>query len=52
MATYKCKICGVQKNDTITSQLNTPLTCKGSKEDFEVHFHKWKQISVEDLICN
>ncbi|WP_161804620.1 hypothetical protein [Lacinutrix himadriensis] len=52
MATYKCKICGIQKNDTVSSQLKTTITCKGTEENPEVGFHNWEQVSCEDLICN
>ncbi|WP_302476793.1 hypothetical protein [Winogradskyella undariae] len=41
MATYKCSICGIHKNDTVTSQLNTSITCKSSENTVEVVFHKW-----------
>jgi hypothetical protein len=52
MATYKCKICGISKDDTITSQLNTSVTCKTSENNVEVAFHDWEMVSVEDLVFN
>ncbi|MBU2940361.1 hypothetical protein KO494_12515 [Lacinutrix sp. C3R15] len=52
MATYKCQICGIQKYDTVSSQLNTSITCKGTEVDPEVGFHGWELVSSEDLICN
>ncbi|RBP32994.1 hypothetical protein DFR65_102330 [Oceanihabitans sediminis] len=51
MATYKCEKCGIQKNDTLSSQLNTSTTCNVSENDSELSFHKWKMISEEDLVC-
>ena len=52
MATYTCLKCGIRKNDTLNSQLNTRTTCTALEKDTEVVFHDWAKISEEDLICN
>lgn len=52
MATYTCQKCGIRKNDTLISQLNTPTTCTALEQDVEVVFHDWEMISEEDLMCN
>ena len=52
MSTYKCRQCGVTKNDTLNSQLNTSITCSALKENTEVVFHNWEKISDEDLVCD
>ncbi|QNK77704.1 hypothetical protein H7F37_01030 [Winogradskyella sp. PAMC22761] len=52
MATYKCSICGIHKNDTVTSQLNTSITCKSSENDVDVVFHHWVKISEENWDYN
>ncbi|EPR71917.1 hypothetical protein ADIWIN_3115 [Winogradskyella psychrotolerans RS-3] len=52
MATYKCCICGIHKNDTVTSQLNTSTTCKSLENTVEVVFHKWNLISEDDLMID
>ena len=52
MATYKCRKCGIRKNDTLNSQLNTSVTCSAKEKDANVVFHSWEKLSEEDLICN
>ncbi|MGV8812798.1 MAG: hypothetical protein ACOH2D_01690 [Gelidibacter sp.] len=52
MATYKCQHCGVIKNDTLNSQLNTSITCTASIANTEVVFHGWAKVSEEDLVCD
>ncbi|WP_189702639.1 hypothetical protein [Subsaximicrobium wynnwilliamsii] len=52
MSTYKCRKCGVYKNDTVNSQLNTSATCTASEKNDEVVFHSWECISDEDLVYN
>ena len=51
MATYKCQKCGIVKDDTLTSQLNTSITCSVIENSTEIAFHSWKMISEEDLVC-
>ena len=52
MATYTCRQCGVTKNDTVNSQLNTSITCTALEEETEVVFHGWEKVSEEDLVCD
>ena len=52
MSTYKCLKCGVTKNDTLNSQLNTSVTCTALEDNTEVVFHAWEKTSEEDLICD
>ena len=52
MATYKCLKCGIHKNDTLNSQLNTSLTCDVSDNNTETMFHKWNKIAEEDWDFN
>ncbi len=47
MATYKCRKCNIQKNDTLISQLETKPTCSVGAND--INFHDWEQVSQEDL---
>lgn len=49
MATYTCRICGINKNDTLNSQLNTSITCIPSESTKDVGFHGWDKVSEEDL---
>ncbi len=51
MATYKCRKCGIHKNDTLNSQLNTPITCTAFEKDTDIVFHSWQMVSEEDVIC-
>ena len=52
MSTYKCLKCGIYKNDTLNSQLNTSTTCSALQDHTEVVFHNWEKTSEEDLVCN
>lgn len=52
MSTYKCRQCGVIKNDTLNSQLNTSITCTDLEQNAEVVFHAWEKTSEEDLVCD
>ncbi|WP_179315393.1 hypothetical protein [Winogradskyella undariae] len=52
MATYKCNICGIYKNDTLNSQLNTSITCRELENNSEVIFHHWAKISEENWDYN
>ncbi|WP_417371196.1 hypothetical protein [Gelidibacter japonicus] len=52
MATYKCRKCGISKNDTLNSQLNTSITCTVLEDHSDVVFHAWEKTSEEDLVCN
>ncbi len=49
MATYKCRICGIYKNDTLNSQLNTSITCIPLEGTKKPGFHGWDKVSEEDL---
>ncbi len=52
MSTYKCLKCGIIKDDTVNSQLNTSITCTTSESNSEVLFHSWEKTSEEDLAGN
>ena len=52
MSIYRYLKCGVTKNDTLNSQLNTSITCTALEEETEVVFHGWEKVSEEDLVCD
>lgn len=48
MATYKCRTCGIIKNDTLLSKLSTPVKCKQANSSAALSHHSWTNISNED----
>jgi len=48
MATYKCAVCGITKNDTLISQMATPKRCKHTNSSASLSYHQWRKISNEN----
>lgn len=48
MATYKCRTCGITKNDTLISKMSTPTKCKQANSSATLSHHSWTKISNND----
>lgn len=48
MATYKCKVCGTTKNDTLISKMSVSKRCKQLNSSATLSDHSWNKISNEN----
>lgn len=48
MATYKCRVCGITKNDTLLSKMATPKRCKQPNSSATLSDHSWTKISNDN----
>ncbi|SNR58421.1 hypothetical protein [Lutibacter flavus] len=48
MATYKCRVCGITKNDTLLSKMGTTTKCKQPNSSATLSSHSWVKISNEN----